>query len=572
MQAPHEILERLAAPPRSAEDAADAPQAGERVLIEDFRPLAGCLEWALAEAYWEARGLRPFVEDAVPHLVHNSGWAAEDAGAVLFESCRRLPPGDSPIRVQELGAGAGLFARLLLDVLRRLCAEHGASYYDRLELHVTDRSSSTVAQWAELGLFDDHAGRVVPATCDALDPGWTTAGSRRDRQLPRMHAVFANYVLDSLPMAVVRRAGERTEQLCVRSWLARRHEPELRARTGLSCDDVVRLSRDRREHRRLLPAVTLLEFEAAFRPDGASDVAHLEAALDEPGPERVIVSHGAIRCIESCLERLEPGGFLWVNDIGIADRRRMDGAISVLRYEASVAANLNLALLARRARERGYQIVEPAGDESRLIHSRLFARELPPEVARAFRARLERGSGVEPDRLATTATEHIVAGRWDDALDCYRRGLERYPEDWHLLGQAAQFLTQQLLRHEEAHELASRAVARNPWLSSFLWNTLGNCRFCLGRVEDAHQAYQRAREIDASDPQTWLNLAYTLARLGDHEAALEATARGLFHDADGRFETALLDKQREILGRLRTERTERDERNRRRDEALRSCR
>lgn len=572
-QASHEILGRLAVPPRSAPESGTAADPSERLMVEDFRPLAESLEWELAETYWEERGLRPFVEDVVPHLVNNSGWAAVDAAHVLFETCRALPVGHSPILVQELGAGLGLFARLLLDSFRRLCAEQDARYYDRLQLYVTDRSARTVARWAEQGLFDDHPGRVVLATCDALDPGWTTAARGRDRELPRMHSVYANYVLDSLPVAVVRRAGDRVEQLCVRTWLGRRHEQELRALTGLTCDDVVRLSGSRHERGSMLPAVGFLEFEATFREIGMSDVPHLESTLGEASDaRRVLLGYGAIQCIERCLDRLEPGGFLWVNDVGVTDRQSMDAGTHVLRYEAAVAVNVNFPLLARRAQALGYQVVEPTGDESRMIHSRLFARELAPDVARVFRARLDGGSDHDLERLATTAVEHIVAGRYTEALECYRKGLERCPDDWHLLGQAAQFLTQQMLRHEEAYELARRAVARNPWFSSFLWNTLGNCEFCLGHVEDSHRSYLRAREIDPHDPQAHLNLAYTFAQLGDYGAALESAARGLVHDVEGRFEAALLDKQQDVLRRSHAREAARRERQRLRDEVFRSAR
>jgi tetratricopeptide (TPR) repeat protein len=570
-RSPEEILLGVGAKSvaRAVEPGGQSPAL--RVLIEDFRPLAETLEWKLAATYWKREGLRPFAEQAVPYTVNNSGWAARNAAEVLHVACRGFPADGSPIRVLELGSGLGLFARLLLDAFRRRCAADDADYYERLRYHVTDGSARTVEQWREHGLFDEHTGRVVTGTCDAADPTRWTDADGREHALPRMHAVFGNYVLDNLRTAVIRKIEGRLEQLHLRTWLGRHEEPELRARTGLTCDEVAEIARSAGDAdlERLLPATTFFQLEASFDERGVNDLPYLEQASEIcPESQRTMLSHGAIRCLETCLERLEPGGFVWVADVGPPDTESVDRQVHVSRFGASIAANVNFPLLARCLSDRGYDVLTPDGDERRLIHARLLGKGLEAEVRAAFLARFRLDPESPLDRLPIAVTEHIAAGRHDEALGQLRSGLALFPDDWNLLTHAAQFLNQQLLEHEKARELARRAAERNPWFSSFVWNTLGNCEFCVGDADEAHRCYLRGREIDPTDPQSHLNLAYTFARAGDYGEALESIGRALLRDSEGRFETVLLEKQREVLGLIAARRTADADRLRRREEVI----
>ena len=180
---------------------------GDREL-EDYRPLPHNLEWRLSALHWIRAGVTPFITNDVPYLVNNNGRASADAAAVLFANCLDAPS-DQPIRVLEVGAGSALFARYFLDEFRALCQRHGRDFYDRLTMHVTDGSPSSVTRWSEAGMFADHSAHVTTAVCDAETPDAAAGGPLR--------AVFANYVLDSLPAAVLRWSAGGWQQLCARA-------------------------------------------------------------------------------------------------------------------------------------------------------------------------------------------------------------------------------------------------------------------------------------------------------------------------------------------------------------------
>jgi tetratricopeptide (TPR) repeat protein len=125
--------------------------------------------------------------------------------------------------------------------------------------------------------------------------------------------------------------------------------------------------------------------------------------------------------------------------------------------------------------------------------------------------------------------------------------VERNPNDWQMLGEAAEFVGLQLQDYAAGLELARGALQRNPWYSSWLWNVLGDCLFYREKLEDAHEAFLQANRIDPDDVRTNLNLAYTFSARGEQTAALASIARGLAHDGRGIFRPRLLEKQSQVL-------------------------
>src|SRR5207237_4249132 len=111
---PSETLARVAPPPR---------------LVEDFRPIHECLDWRLSDAYWRSVGVAPFAQNTVPFVINNSGRLSQAAAAVFFAHCRETGA-TGPLRILELGAGAGLFARYFLDAFRALCEHEKADFYE----------------------------------------------------------------------------------------------------------------------------------------------------------------------------------------------------------------------------------------------------------------------------------------------------------------------------------------------------------------------------------------------------------------------------------------------------------
>ena len=516
----------------------------EATELEDFRPLSQCLEWRLADAYWDQKGVLPFVRNDVPYLVNNTGRLSENAAALVFaaldEARASLP---RRLTILELGAGTGLHARFFLDAFQALCQQTGTDFYDRLTYVVTDRFDAAVAGWQRDGVFAEHAEHLAPRRCDANAAAALT--------LPEAPvAIFCNYLLDVLPSRIARRdaATGSLEELCVRTHLAG-GAAALRG-TGFASLPAARAavaSGQFADLLRLLPLLPQLELETAYRPWTPAAGPETELAADVPDGQRAIINSGALACLDQLLALLHPAGLILINDYGPVRAEDVATHLGVQRFGGSVALGLSFPLLERALAARGMDVAAPDEDEQRRVHTRLCARPIGSKTRETLRARFGLPADQHLDAPLEEARAHVAAGRHQQALEAYRQLIARNPRDWQMLGEAAEYVGLQLRDYAAGLQLVRAALERNPWYSSWLWNVLGDCLFYRERLDDAHAAFLQAARIDPDDPRTNLNVAYTLSARGDQPAALAAIARGLAHDGRGVYRPRLLEKQAQVL-------------------------
>jgi hypothetical protein len=521
------------------------------IVLEDYRPLPLNLEWRLSDVYWAAEGVTPFITDAVPYQANNDGRASAAAAAILFANCVDAAGDGDAIHVLEVGAGTALFARYLLDEFRALCRRHQRDFYDRLVFHVTDRSPRSVQHWGACGVFGDHAEHVRSAAHDA-----TAAAIAFDRP---WRAVFANYLLDSLPAAVLRRTGDGWQHLCARATIRANNLEALgwghrvewmrgAARSDRSGDLV-----------ELMPVLPHLDAEMAFLeiadrdrggpPDEwTSAIGEADAADGVP----IVHNYGALRWFDTVLPRIDRGGFVLVRDYGVGASDGTTHAIGPQRFGGASAVPVDFERLEQHLRARSLSVVRPDGEG--LLLTRLVTAKPGTHAARAFSEQFD-NAAPEAWELLPRARENAQRGLLRQALDIYRQAIERSPRDWRLLGEAARFAAIDLRDPRAGLELARSALAVNPWYSPFLWNVLGDCLAALERDQDAHQCYTRACDVHPGSAETHLRLARSWLRLGDAARSLEATARGLAADADDMLRHQFLESQQaaiDALSRVRT--------------------
>lgn len=521
-------------------------------VVQDFRPLPQSLEWELARLYWGKSGVDAFGRSEVPFLINNDGRASEDVAATFFALCRETESALSePLRVLELGAGTGLFARLFLEAFAAICLKEGAAYYDQLVYLVTDASRRTVEQWIERDIFGAHVGHVALGVADALcaeQVEWARIpNTSAPPQLEGLAAVFTNYLLDVMPAAVVRRAAAGPEQLCVRTSLL--DDPSVVAQyTHRTAEEIRRCAEDPEARSSLLPLLPVLEIETRFEPVAGQEIPYLAEALEwAEGLDRVLLNYGALTAIDRWLARLSPQGMMLVRDYGPVRREDVEAQSALQRFGGSTAHGLNWPLLEYHVERCGVRAVSAPGDAAAAIHTRLLSRQPCPAMVEIFQNRFGNDNHDRRQIPIDRARAALAAGRREEALECYKIALLADARNWYLIGEAAEFVGMVLRDFAAGLELARAALERNPWYSPWLWNVLGDCLFCLERFDDAHEAYLQAARIDPRDPRAQLNLAYTLAQRGDHAQALTAVATGLAYDVQGAYRTRLLEKQQQIL-------------------------
>jgi tetratricopeptide (TPR) repeat protein len=518
----------------------------ERVVVgdyalEEYLPLPLNLEWRLSALHWSRAGVTPFISNDVPYLVNNNGRASADAAAVLFANCMDAPA-DQPIHVLELGAGTALFARYVLDEFRALCERDDRDFYDRLAMRVTDGSPASVARWAASGMFADHAPHVSISVCDAQMPDRIGDGALR--------AVFANYVLDSLPAAVLRWDVGGWQQLCARASiradtvmppsLSGRNAAWLRMTAGTTDPD---------ELAELLPLLPFLESELAFRPidgNGPPDYEHHLGA--GPGPATsVIYPFGALQCLDALIPQLHPDGFVLIRDYASGDAEST--FVGAQRFGGAAAMPLNFTLIERHLQNLAVDVVRP--DNEGLMHTRLLARAPIASTRTAFVQRFSAAStAADSWTLESVARERAAQGLHHEALGIYQQAIADHPRDWRLIAAAAQFAAGSLGDPSSGVDLACAALQLNPWYSPFLWNVLGECLRAVGRDEEAHDCHLEAARVDPGDADTYVHLAKSWLTRGDAASSLQAVALGLAADVDAMHRHPLLDVQTAAIEQL----------------------
>lgn len=551
----------------------------DRVVLQDFTPLADSLEWELGARYFARRGSLAFLAEhvPVPYVVNNNGELSRRAAQVFFAALASGEGVSSDVVVLELGIGLGLFARYFLDAFRDLCAERGADYYDRMTYVAADYSERMLLDAVRRGTFQNHPGRYALRVIDALNP---RPAIRRDRLLRAagdrpLCAVFLNYVLDCLPATVLRADPEPTggkpvpaapdgpalRRLCVRTCLAR--GVNLREYTEHTPADLAKLvtSTDPAHREQLLDLFGLFTSEYDYRPVGADELPHPALVRDtvrgKTGP--VLFNHGAIASLEQLLGLLRPRGLVLVNDYGGADGADTGDHFEHQRYGSGSFVGLNFDLLKRYSTSRPHPPdgadhapvtwAQPEKDSPR-IFSRLLGNDLHPDAVAAFRRLFDGTAATEHERPAQAAPALAGQGRYEAAATAYRVALERTPWDWLVILEAANFLTFGLKDARAGADLARAGLELNPCCSPELWNAYGDALYSQGRIDRARAAYERALLVSADDVQSRYNLAWVFLHKKEHAEALRVIAEALARDWRGVWRDRLLQKQAEVLADL----------------------
>ena len=528
---------------------------GDRPILQDFRPLSQSLEWELSRTYFQHRGSRAFAaaSDHVPFEITSDGTLSLQAAEVVFEHLSVTDSGNRNDRVVllELGAGSGLFARFFLDHFQRLCATAGKPYYERLSYLVSDKSEQMLRDIHQGGLLADHGAVAHLTPIDAFEPGRDLERAQAALGLNRCgpHAVFANYVLDVLPVTALHFSGESVEELVVRTRLARHADLREYGLTVERLNDRVTAT-DAAATRELAELYPLFALEYAYQPVSLESIPYGAVAqrFGQKAGGHVVFNFGALQCIDALKRLIDPRGFILVNDYGWLDADRGDDGNVYQRFSGSVAHGLNFPLIEAFCRETGFNWVAPDGDTG-LIYSRMIGHAPQPSVVARFREAFGKAAADRRNRGVAEARTCVQQGRVDQALAAYERALAVQPYNWALADEVARFLITALGDFNHALQMTEYGLSLNPSCAASLWNNLGDCRLNLG-LEGARACYERAQEVDATNARALLGLALCQIDERDYRGALTNLAAALVHDQRLEYRDRILQKQTEVLQRL----------------------
>lgn len=185
------------------------------------------------------------------------------------------------------------------------------------------------------------------------------------------------------------------------------------------------------------------------------------------------------------------------NLLGKAFERLRNPLDAIKAYDAAIALDPDFA----EAHGNRASIVAQAG--------------LPDEALKSFDRALALDPTAVADWINRGALLHEL-GRFDEALASYEKALTLAPEDPTVLTNRANVLVQ-LGRFDDGLADYDRALKRNPKLMQ-AYAQKGTALKLCGRLEEARELLERARAIDAKDPNVSQALAELLLLTGDWRA------------------------------------------------------
>ncbi len=541
-----------------AEQVLSHAQAG-RDIVQDFVPLAESLEWELGQQYFRERGNKAFISDStpIPFVINNDGTLSRNAAEVFYASLVEAEGQgtlEPEIFVLELGIGVGLFARFFLDHFKDLCARNHKNYYKRLCYVAADRSERMLHDVLRHGVLGNHAGHFCIRPVDAMEPEVSLPQDARFRQTSGkpFRAVFLNYLLDCLPAAVLEIDGERARQLCVRTCIARNvHLPDYTNLTVKQLQERAK-SDDPRAKRELLEVYGLFASEYDYRPVDLAKIPYGKFAFEfgRLRTNRLLVSFGAIQCLDRLINLVHENGFVLMNEYGHS-RIDKDEDYEHQRFSYATAVGLNFPLLKEYFGNSGKsKWLEPSGDDERGIHTRLMSVKPGTQTTVRFQQMFGKAAFEKLEEPIKKARGCIQYGRFELAANFYHDALKLQPRNWVLMNEISTFLTFQMRDPKSAIDMAKVALSLNPTCSAELWNTLGDALFEAGRNGEAASAYQRAAVLNDTDVRSRYSLAWVCARAKKYPEAMQHIAAALALDKMGQYRDRLLQKLNEVLAHL----------------------
>ncbi len=513
----------------TASDTILARGAARGLALEWFGPVWGTARLRLARASWGQSGLDPFLTSDVPYTGTSSGRLSGDAVEIFLTSV--ADAGKRPLRVLELGAGSGIFAKLFLDRLRD-CAP---DIYARTSYVVSDGSASVLAAQASHGVLAAHAGQVETRVLDVTGD-WGALGP--------FDAILGTYILDSLPFDLLAVKDGTTWRKEGRSVVddadASVAEP---LRAALSADTVQALN----EWLWIGPRLGMQTRHVAVT---RSDLPFADSLPGDTGGQTIpfVHCHGALACLDTCRRVLRPGGVAVFSDYGHLAHLPAHEFLEFQSFGTSVAVGVNFAQLSTGAAIWPDAVLYAPAEEEGNLHTRVLHRGGVPDplLGRLVEALYGAARHRMLNDLLEKARAMVKSRFYESARSFYRQALAEQPDNWAIMEEVASFLLLATKENEAALDMVQQGLARNP-LSPGLWLARGEAFLALERRDEARAAIEHLIMLAPGLASSWRALAELELQDGNHLAALDAVASGLKNDRDCDEQEELLQIQSKIL-------------------------
>lgn len=531
----------------------ESPLPPSVAVLQDWTPLGRSLEYRMAQVAWLQDGAALMLDGELPTAGHDSGTIAAHGAQVLAAWCEeRVAADDLPaeIVVVELGMGTGAHLHGLLESFRRLCLAASRDWYARVVAFATDISPSVVALAANRQVFASHGARVRLGLMDVRSPGLFReyASDAVFDLRGQIHALWAHYLLDALPVDIYREVAGHWEIAALQTLVPdvaawqRVTGVSLAEGQALAADEAVMASAKLAAGQLLTELrVRTLAFDWAEHPDAAELQRAAQAQRVATGTaDEVFLHHpaGAMRVLPLLRDALAPMGFAVLRDVGLVSAEAAVQARMPARFGRTLAMPVSFVQLDGwfAAAHPETPWLAPDGDGVRDHATRLLTRRPLPQTAARFVAQF---AGPALDAARTLADAARQQTEPTAALEAWRQAALAEPDDWLTLQEAAEVVLN-VGQLPLALAIAARGLELNPTTSAALWRLAGTAHALMGDATEAELALRQGLAIAPNDGGLHLALARLAADLGEFPTTLRHIGEALAGDRMGVWrETAL---------------------------------
>jgi len=326
------------------------------MVIQPYSSLFETPRIQLSREAYENSGLEIFSSEKIPFANRTGPAFAKNLVNMFINRVKSLqkkgqsfPDG---IHIYELGAGNGILAKRILDLLKT----NHKDTYGKVVLHLSDISEPMVAQLKALEAFKKHQDRVFFEVIDATRPKFT--------HKPLL--VYFTNLIDSFPYRHILVKDKQIFEFQVQTSLKRgaqiidvtSYPPKV-----LEEKEIAKVLSSSDIKRRLILApqiLTVLQEENNSLPiadvlninqEELADLQNLAGFLKKTQPFTINYSYTARTVIRKMIQELEKGGFIFFSDFGITS----DGYKQVLhvKYGVVIAFSVDFPSLTQAAETTG---------------------------------------------------------------------------------------------------------------------------------------------------------------------------------------------------------------------------
>ncbi len=263
--------------------------------------------WEVHRDYFRTVGIKAWQKGHIPYSgISNFTEAYKKARLLVSNLNISKPPG--LIKVLEVGAGYGEFAKNFLSALQEICRVENLDYYSRLEYHLSDFSQTTLDELKSSGRLDEFQDRIHYLVFDALDKYSALEKSSYD-------ILFANYLLDQFPARIFAQTnrGYLEKYISIEDPQTYKEKQD-RANFGFG------------KSRWIKSLKKLVEFRAVDleKEIPLADLEILENCFRQDKSSTVVYSYGSLAAVKNFMQLIKPTGIIVCSDFNAATKPGVD--------------------------------------------------------------------------------------------------------------------------------------------------------------------------------------------------------------------------------------------------------